>query len=182
MEQEQQATKEKTCECGQCSECRGFFGSKTNGILLLVLIALMIIAIVIMLGDKQKYFPTVKNRTEEVSINAGNTVDCEETNRQYKEMYDESVFIEGVITGKNLSCYSDGTCGIYIDEANFIATNESGRSFCRYEGENGRNEIETVYTLQDPALIGKTVEAYVSKTSDTTFSLRGSVNHYIKFK
>jgi hypothetical protein len=66
MENEQNQPIKEKCDCGQCAECRGFFGTKTNGVLLLTLIVLMVIAIVIMLGDKQKYFPVREDVIEEV--------------------------------------------------------------------------------------------------------------------
>lgn len=61
MENEQNQPIKEKCDCGQCSECRGFFGTKTNGIFLLILIVLMVIAIIIMLGDKEKYFGVAEN-------------------------------------------------------------------------------------------------------------------------
>jgi hypothetical protein len=69
MENEQQMMNKEKCDCGQCAECRGFFGTKTNGIFLLILIVLMVIAIVIMLGDKEKYFPVREDVVEEVVQN-----------------------------------------------------------------------------------------------------------------
>lgn len=59
---------EQPCECGTCKECRGFFGSKTNGVLLLILIGLMIIALVWMWQDRQKYLPMLEeNKTQEIA-------------------------------------------------------------------------------------------------------------------
>ncbi len=79
MENENQSIKQK-CECGECVQCRGFFGSKTNGILLLILIILMIIALLWMWQDRQKYLSMLENKTEEV-------VQEEQGEQQVKDTY-----------------------------------------------------------------------------------------------
>jgi hypothetical protein len=66
MENENQPVKEK-CECGECGECQGFFGSKANTALLATLIVLMIIALMWMWQDKQKYFGIMESKVEEVT-------------------------------------------------------------------------------------------------------------------
>lgn len=55
MENEQQKIDQKKCDCGSCWKCRGFFGSKLNTVLLLVLIVLMVIAIRIMMKNPDLY-------------------------------------------------------------------------------------------------------------------------------
>ncbi|MDQ5930888.1 MAG: hypothetical protein QG674_52 [Patescibacteria group bacterium] len=55
MENEQQTINQKKCECGSCWKCRGFFGSKLNTVLLLVLIVLMVVAIKIMMKTPDVY-------------------------------------------------------------------------------------------------------------------------------
>lgn len=93
MENEQQITGEK----------KNFFGTKTNGTLLLVLTMLMVIAIVIMLGDKQKYFPVREGAIEKVVQN--NTQGDVQAKVAYPNLPDQSA--PGFI-GSGKECVSDG--------------------------------------------------------------------------
>jgi hypothetical protein len=67
MENEQQTIDQKKCDCGSCWKCRGFFGSKLNTALLLVLIILMVIAIRIMIENKEIYLPIINREQTEFS-------------------------------------------------------------------------------------------------------------------
>lgn len=65
MENEQQTINQKKCECGSCWKCRGFFGSKLNTVLLLVLIVLMVIALKWMYEEKNKYWPGISKEAQD---------------------------------------------------------------------------------------------------------------------
>lgn len=101
MENEQNMINKEKCDCGQCAQCRGFFGTKTNGIFLLILIVLMVIAIVIMLGDKEKYFPVREDVIEEVV----------QDDVQVKDMYTHTAHGFSIQLPKGFNAYEENPSG-----------------------------------------------------------------------
>jgi hypothetical protein len=75
MENEQQTIGQKKCDCGSCWKCRGFFGSKLNTVLLLVLIILMVIALRFMLKNKEVYIPILsQQQTQQINQQQNNNI------------------------------------------------------------------------------------------------------------
>jgi hypothetical protein len=85
MENEQQTIDQKKCDCGSCWKCRGFFGSKLNTVLLLILIVLMVIAIRIMLQNKEVYFPGIQSSKE--TLQFGEDKETIEYNKKLNSVY-----------------------------------------------------------------------------------------------
>lgn len=101
----------------------------------------------------------------------------------------EAVRFEGTITNLYSSCYSDGTCGIQI--------NNECAVIMQHGGFGGRGEVGKIsgmnfaYPAQLQSYIGKKVEVFAKRTNEPTFmiigkqpacllTLYGSPRYYVK--
>ncbi len=99
-----------------------FFGSKLNTALLFILIILMIIAIKIMLQDKNKYFPEFQNKKVELPI-GNNTPALKETSKilgNKEDLLDFSIFPDTIVHG--ILSYRGTIKGGYFFEANILVS------------------------------------------------------------
>ncbi len=139
-----------------------FFNSKTNTILLLILVVLMIIALRWMSQDKMKYFGTSQTFKPVTQI--------PQDKNQSQVSSNEKQF-SGTITKRDDGCFADGLCFIQIDN-NYWVLHTKGWT-------------PTLGTVEGDLNVGSKVEVYAEKYNEessykNTYSIIGNSKYYIK--